>query len=216
MPSSPLRFEFHGLRCSRGGDVLFDGVGESLESGQLLAVYGANGSGKSSLLRILAGLLKADKGQVVWEGKAIADSGDFSHHRLYMGHGGLIKPELTVMEHCLRWAKLQGEPMLVDAALRYFDLGWARNIPCQRLSAGWQRRVELARLLYQPATLWLLDEPLVHLDGEGEALLASLCNSRLEQGGIVVMASHARISGVPNLKELSIEPYRATKTEEAC
>lgn len=200
----PVQFRFDDLRCVRNDALLFDSLSATLAGGELLALYGRNGAGKSSLLRMLAGLLFPQAGVITWNGEPIHASETFPIQRFFLGHGSLLKPELTVMEHCARWAKLQGEPMLIDAALHYFDLGWARDVPCKRLSAGWQRRVELARLLYQPAMLWLLDEPLVHLDKEGEALLASLCGSRLQQGGIIVMSSHSPVGGVPNIKEITL------------
>lgn len=176
--SEKALFSCDSLAFSRQGARLFGGVGVSLLEGGVLLVVGRNGSGKTTLLRCLAGLLPA-------EGRITRP-----RHFLYLGHADALKPHATVHANLRFWAALGGEPMLLAAAIEYFGLEPFLEMPCHQLSAGWKKRVALARLLTHPAALWLLDEPYAHLDAEGVALLGGLIEGRVRKGGAVVMAVH--------------------------
>lgn len=166
------------LRFERQRQPLFTGLGVTLMEGGVLLVVGRNGSGKSTLLKCLAGLIPV-KGKVIRP-----------QNLLYLGHADGIKLNASVEANVRFWAELSGEPMLTPAAMEYFGLNYYLDMPCHMLSAGWRKRVALARLLTNPAALWLLDEPYSHLDEEGVRLLGGLIESRVRKGGAVIMAVH--------------------------
>lgn len=178
------------LTCQRGDRILFKNLGFSLTPGALLLLKGPNGVGKTSLLKMIAGLLPAEEGQVLWDSQPARTSEAFKRELMYIGHKSAVKLDSTVHENIAFWAKLHGTEMLIPAALKYFDLTRMQDAPASQLSAGWQRRVALARLIVAPAKLWLLDEPTNFLDDEAVVLMASLIEARVNQGGMVIAASH--------------------------
>ncbi len=181
-PSQSL-FSCERLACSRQGRVLFAGVGVTLLEGGVLLVVGRNGCGKTTFLRCVAGLMPA-QGSI-----------EKPDRLLYLGHADAVKPEATVLQNLLFWAELDGEAMLLPAAIQYFGLEPFLDMPCRLLSAGWKKRVALARLLTHPAALWIMDEPYAHLDEEGVALLGGLIQGRVRKGGAVIMAVHHLVPG---------------------
>ena len=184
------------LACVRGERPVFSGLGFCLQEGALLLLKGANGSGKTSLIKILTGLLPAAGGQVTWYDKPIAGNHEFARDLMYIGHKSAVKQDATVRENLAFWAKLYDTELLVPAALSFYDLQKFEDVPAGQLSAGWQRRVALARLIVAPCKLWLLDEPTNFLDEDAVILTASLIESRVRQGGIVVAASHIMNSAI--------------------
>jgi heme exporter protein A len=182
------------LLIAREGAALSRPISLAIEAGNVLVVHGANGSGKSTLLKILAGLLPLSSGSM---------ARDADGTPLYLGHKRGLTPSVSVMDNVSFWAKAAGFPELTMAALRYFDLEDAANTRVSDLSTGWQQRVALTRLITMPAMLWLLDEPTANLDMAGMALLQSLIQSRTEQGGIVIIASHLPMQG-PNVSTLNL------------
>ena len=184
------------LSCLRGDRIIFNQLGFCLQEGALLLLKGANGTGKTSLIKILAGLLPVLEGQILWNDTPISDSPDFKRDLMYIGHKSAVKLEATVEENLSFWAKLYGTEMLMPAALKFYDLTKFKDTPTAQLSAGWQRRVALARLIVAPCKLWLLDEPTNFLDEEAVILTANLIETRVKQGGIVIAASHIMSSGV--------------------
>ena len=181
------------LAVARDGATLIPPFTYTLNAGDLLVVEGANGSGKSSLLKVLAGLLPAQSGAILLNDQPL--HAHTSSHILYMGHGRGLELALSVLDNVAFWAHAYGQAELIEAALHYFDLEDIADLPLYTLSAGWQQRVALTRLITQPGLLWLLDEPMTHLDTEGISLLQSLLQSRLEQGGIAVIVSHLPLTG---------------------
>jgi heme exporter protein A len=184
------------IGCTRGESVIFRDVGFCLQEGALLLLKGPNGSGKTTLLRILAGLMQPEAGRVLWDGKPIENNYDFRRDMMSIGHKSAVKLDCTVYENLAFWARMHDTELLIPAAMKFFDLNALRDVPAGQLSAGWQRRVALARLIVSPSKLWLLDEPTNFLDDDAVILAASLIESRVSQGGIVVVASHIMNSSI--------------------
>jgi heme exporter protein A len=198
--SSNPELAVEGLACQRGERLLFEGLDFALAPGQLLLLTGANGSGKSSLLRLLAGLALPAAGVISWHGRAIGEDAPAHRQRLrFLTHLDGVKPAFTVSENLAFWAALLGaRAAAIDAALAAFGLEAIADLPARFLSAGQRRRLALSRLALMPAPLWLLDEPSTSLDSEGaERLLAAIAAHRA-QGGIAVVATHDRLALQPS------------------
>jgi len=186
-----------GLECVRGGRPLFSGLSFDLARGALLQVRGANGSGKTSLLRILCGLLPPDAGAISWQGRPIRDLGEeYRGHLLYVGHLNALKDELDPAENLRYAARIAGLPATAEetaVALRAFGLDDAR-LPCKLLSQGQKRRAALARLkLGRARPLWVLDEPFSALDAQGVTVTRALIEAHLAAGGVVVFTTHQEV-----------------------
>lgn len=184
------------VACRRGGRVVFVGVSFALSPGEALVLTGVNGSGKSSLLRIAAGLLVPTAGRLAWGTASIQDDPAAHHARLhYVGHQDALKPAMSPREMLTFWAALHGAPRrraapAIDRALGMFALDRVADWPCRWLSAGQRRRVALARLLAAPAPLWLLDEPTSALDTDGRARLEEAIAAHRAAGGMTMLATH--------------------------
>jgi heme exporter protein A len=182
------------LECSRGDRLLFSELNFDLTTGQLLQIEGANGSGKTSLLRILCGLSRPSAGAVHWRGRDVLDQRALYFSEMaYLGHALGIKPELSAVENLRVSLALAGVPFRSDdlfRALEMTGLGGCEDMPARSLSAGQKQRIALARILACPALLWILDEPFTALDVTGIALLRGLLEKHLEQGGMAVLTSH--------------------------
>jgi len=182
------------LECERGGWVLFRGLSFALRAGESLRVAGANGSGKTSLLRILCGLLAPIAGEVRWRGTAIGRlREEYSGELVYLGHAPAVKDDLTAAENLAISCALAGMPAAaraIEEALARFGLA-GKTQPARRLSQGQRRRAALARLALSAARpLWLLDEPFSALDAQGVGLLRGLIEAHLARGGAVVFTTH--------------------------
>lgn len=187
----------HDITCRRSDRTIFEGIGFCLKPGGFLLLKGPNGSGKTSLIKILTGLHAPAGGYVTWNDEPVAKSRSFHRELTYIGHRNGVKLECTVTENILFWARLYDtEPMAV-AAMHYFGLRDKESVPCGELSSGWQRRVALARLLLSRSALWLLDEPTNFLDQEGIELLGGLIETRVRHDGMVIVASHTMRSAFP-------------------
>ncbi|ABD85780.1 heme exporter protein CcmA [Rhodopseudomonas palustris BisB18] len=184
-----MRLTGRGLRCVRGGRQVFAGLDVDAAAGEAVAVVGANGAGKTSLLRLIAGLLALAGGAIALEG---GDSElTLAEQAHYLGHRDALKPSLSVAENLIFWQQfLGGEPADAQASLAAVGLGHIAHLPAAYLSAGQRRRLSLARLTAVRRPLWLLDEPTSALDAEGQAMFARLMTAHLESGGLLVAATH--------------------------
>lgn len=183
----------NSLTCERDDRVLFQNLSFELDEGQVLQVKGNNGTGKTTLLRILCGLNDSYEGKINWFGNSIVDSREqFNSSVLYIGHRVGVNKALTPLEN-LRWScRIQQDvsDQAIFQALKEVGLRGFEESQCFTLSAGQQQRVSLARLLICQSQLWILDEPFTTLDVEGVALLEKLIVQHAEQGGSVLVTTH--------------------------
>ncbi len=186
--------EADNLECVRGDRTLFRGLSFRLDRGQYLLVQGSNGSGKTSLLRMLCGLVAPAHGTVRWRGQPIAELGDSYRRELtYCGHLSAIKEELSAAENVEVAAAVSGRPVSTTAAramLAKAGLRRREDLPVRVLSQGQKRRVALARVLLAQSPLWLLDEPVTALDVDAVKWLAGEIDRHVEHGGLAVLTSH--------------------------
>lgn len=199
-----MRLSGKDLACVRGGREVFTGLGFSVDSGQALAVTGRNGAGKSSLLRLIAGLIPHQAGELALEG------GDgeltLAEQCHYLGHRDALKPALTVTENLAFWRDfLGGGADDLGAALSAVGLDRISHLPAGYLSAGQRRRLSIARLLTVRRPVWLLDEPASALDTAAQAVLAALMTRHLDDGGVIMAATHGPL-GLTSTQTLHIGP----------
>ena len=212
--SADVVYEGRGLVCIRGERIVFSGLSFGLTKGEALVLLGRNGSGKSSLLRLMAGLLPPAAGDFTLHGLSqSADREIFGHHIRYLGHHDAIKPVLSVAENLAFWARVYGEAgadieARVARAMEAFDLMRLKDVPGIMLSAGQKRRTNLARLLVAPSDLWLLDEPTTALDKGSVKVFEQVVRDFRAEGGIVVLSTHLDLD-LDDPQELYMENFAA-------
>ena len=198
MIPSLTELHINNLSLSRGGRRIFDSLTCQVKAGEILHLRGKNGSGKTSLLRSIAGLLPSDSGEIEWRGTDTAVE-EFDRRKilLWVGVNPGLKPHDRVIEHCYFVARVAAEGVgkaillqRVESALEIMGLSEFAQQPIQKLSTGQRQKLALTSLLLRPARLWLLDEPNLGLDAAGEAILISLLGDFCRDGGMVIMASH--------------------------
>lgn len=183
------------LSVLRGERCIFTSLNFTLNRGELMLVQGANGSGKTSLLRSIAGLIDLEHGYISWQGiPAKKNRQLFSAEVVWMGHRVGFKDDLTLIENLRFENGLRSTTLAeIDSILRRLEISQLRNLPLRSLSAGQQRRVALARMLISNAQLWLMDEPFTNLDADGEALAIKLISDHMSKKGVCVLATHRNI-----------------------
>ncbi len=198
------------LSCIRQDRVLFEQLDMQLHAGEVLQIAGKNGAGKSSLLRILAGLAEPEDGEICYQQRPLAQSADdYADNLCFIGHLAGVQPQLTALENLQFWRACFGLRPADDwALLATLGLAGLEDISCQQLSAGQQRRVSLARLWLTSAQVWILDEPFTALDQSAIAALNRRIASHCDAGGAVLLTSHQPVQ-VPghSVRELTLE-YR--------
>lgn len=196
MKSTPT-LSFSKLGCTRGGRRLFENVDCELTAGQWLYVAGANGVGKTSLLRMVCGLATIESGDILWNNTPIhSQSEAYRQDLCYLGHLNALQESMTVDENLAFRAALGGiapDPTKTNEVLGRFGLRGRGKHLVRHLSQGQKRRVALSRLALSPARLWVLDEPYVAMDEAGVQLLADLIAQHLSEGGLAVLTSHQRV-----------------------
>jgi len=195
-PDTNLMLEADALTCIRDDRTLFSNLAFRLKPGEALVLEGRNGSGKTSLLRILCGIRLPDAGAVTWGGTDIGKLGpDYHVHTAYVGHRDGIKLDLTPLEN-LAMARALGKPndTTLEEALDKVDLYGFEDVLTRNLSAGQQRRLALARLLITETVLWILDEPFTSLDVHGIQVIEELLDRHTSGGGMLAVTSHHAVN----------------------
>lgn len=202
--------EVSQLTAIRDERVLFESLSFTIDSGELVQIEGRNGTGKTTLLRIITGLGDRDEGEIAWNGETIESNRDAFHQDLlFLGHQTGVKRELTAYEN-LRFylsihAKSRVDKQTIYQALTKVGLAGREDVPVAQLSAGQQRRVALARLWLSDHKLWILDEPLTAIDKQGVKVLESLFLQHAEQGGIVMLTTHQDMfADNPKLRKIKL------------
>jgi len=211
MPTAERELRASDLECIRGERRLFHGLSFTVGPGDMLWVLGANGSGKTSLLRLLCGLMRPESGSVTWSGHDVRKAREqFNADLLYAGHAPAIKDDLTALEN-LRFGLAQSGIAASDAdtqaALAEFGLQGRGGVMARALSQGQRRRVALARLALAAAKpLWILDEPLTALDREATQLVQRHLQAQLGRGASVVFTSHQEVDfGAAHVTRLRLD-----------
>ena len=186
------------LSCARGERRLFSGLSFSLAAGSFLQAFGPNGSGKTSLLRIVCGLMAPAAGEVRWDGTNIRRLGEeYRAQVAYVAHQNGVKDELDPVENLRISSGVAGNALSkreAQAVLERVGLGKQKHLPARLLSAGQRRRLALSRLLASRARLWILDEPLASLDDDGAMLARNLISEHLSNDGMAIIATHQEMS----------------------
>lgn len=202
--------ELSDLACVRGGRQLFAGLSALVARGELLRVHGANGAGKTSLLRMLCGLLAPAQGDIRWRGQRIATlREEYGRQLVYLGHAAALKDDLSAIENLVAAGVLAGVALRdgdAAAALAESGMRGRETWPARTLSQGQRRRVALARLVLSSAVpLWVLDEPFTALDADACQWLLTLLTAHLGRNGIVVLTSHQPVQMPESIHQVSIQ-----------
>lgn len=179
------------LSLNFGINEIFNNLSLSLYNGSALIVSGRNGSGKTSLLKIIAGIIKPKQGNILWDNQDINSFRyDFNGDLRFISDKIFLKPQLTVIENIKFFSKIHDTELSLAAAINFFKLDNFLDEKISKLSTGMQKKVQLSLLLSCPATIWLLDEPTVHLDESSKSQLIGLINNHIENNGIAIIVSH--------------------------
>lgn len=201
----------HNLTFKRNHQVLFSKLTQTITPGEIIQIRGHNGSGKSTLLRILAGFLEPHKGIVTWNDLCILKNREnYIENMTYIGHLNGIKPNLTVYENLLLKQTLLSTAKDLTLIIKKIGLDAVSHRRAQLLSAGQLRRLCLGRLMLASSKIWLLDEPNIALDDDGQALLNALLNDHIKNAGIAVIATHQSLSFEHYMKTIFLGHHHAT------
>lgn len=197
------------LELIRGGKTLFKDLSFKVGKGRVLVIRGRNGSGKTSLLKTLLGLLNPADGQIIWNKKAInSDPFTFRRQLVFLGHNNAIKANQTVGQNIQFFSKIYPSPKPVGSVAKQIDLDKLTDIECYRLSAGWQRRVALSRFLVSSGKFWIMDEPFANLDAETKKLFKDILYKHLKNGGSAIITSHEE--KFINAKEINLDKFKSS------
>jgi heme exporter protein A len=201
--------ELRQVECVRGRRSLFKSLDLAVGPGRLLRLQGANGAGKTSLLRMICGLLAPAHGEVLWRGQRVASlREEFGRQLVYLGHAAALKDDLTTLENLLTSSLLAGlavTPAQAQAALAAAGLRGRERAPARVLSQGQRKRVALARLVLSGACpLWVLDEPFNALDSAATGWLVGLITEHVARSGIVVLTSHQGVDFSASVPQVAL------------
>lgn len=201
-------FQAIELECVKGYDCLFKNISFTLQAGEILQIQGTNGSGKTSLLRILTGLSQAETGEILWNGKHIDNDRErYLENLIYIGHTNALKAELSALENLQLSRQYPGQSndKATQLALEEVGLAGYEHILAHQLSAGQKRRVTLARLGLSTAPLWILDEPITAIDVDGVSAFEKTIETHALNGGMVILTTHQALNfGKATTRSLSL------------
>jgi heme exporter protein A len=208
-----MRLSASNLACHRGGREVFAGVSFAVASGEVLAVTGRNGAGKSSLLRTIVGLVRVAGGSLALEGGE--EELTLAEQAHYLGHQDALKASLSVAENLKFWCGFLGRTAADDAAaLAAVGLDSLADLPAAYLSAGQRRRLSIARLVAVKRPIWLLDEPMSTLDAAAQDRLGALMRTHLAEGGLILAATHGPL-GLEAARELRLDAFGGASTQSS-
>ena len=196
-----------GLTLFRGERLLFKGLSFALNPGGMLLLEGQNGSGKTSLMRAIAGLIEFEDGDVLWDDKPVRSNRPaFYGSLVWMQHRVGFKADLTLVENLRFEAHLRAQSDEdFDEVLDRLEIARLKRLPLRSLSAGQQRRVALARMLLSRVPLWLMDEPFTNLDRQGRKLVMDVTTEHLDRGGMCIMAAHQDVEIGGNVTKIVLQ-----------
>ena len=192
----------------RGDRHVLRGVSVEVQPGELLHVSGPNGTGKTTLLRVVSGLLRPEKGSVSWQGRSIAaTAAEYQSALAYASHEPALKSDLTALENLRFTVGLKRRVTAAElrSSLERTGVGTCADLPARVLSAGQRRRVAMARVLAFRADLWLLDEPFTNLDASGSSLLSALLAEHVGQGGVALVVAHHDLNVAVQTRQLELQ-----------
>jgi heme exporter protein A len=192
----------------RGDRHVLRGVSLDLHPGELMHVSGPNGTGKTTLLRVVSGLLRPEKGSVAWQGRSIAaPAAEYQAALAYASHEPALKSDLTALENLRFTVGLKRRVTAAElrSSLERTGVAACADLPARVLSAGQRRRVAMARVLAFQADLWLLDEPYTNLDGSGSSLLSALLAEHVGQGGVALVVAHHDLNLAVQTRQLELQ-----------
>ncbi len=203
--------EVDNLECMRGYRVLFQSLSFAIQSSTALHIRGTNGSGKTSLLRILSGLRQPEQGSVYWNGLPISSNRtQYLENISYQGHETGLKSDLNAIENLEFSIRMQNHnsSFTIQEVLEKLEIDHVSMLPCFALSAGQRQRIALARIILSGTTLWILDEPGTALDQTGLQIFESIVTEHVQNGGMMVFTSHHdfKLESV-NYEQLSLDRY---------
>lgn len=209
--------EIQSLECVRDDRLLFSDLSFSVADAEVLQIEGPNGSGKTSLLRIICGLRLPEAGKVMWQGESISSNReDFYANMVYIGHLPCIKADLTVLENVRALLDTRSFALsnsVIEAALAKVGLASYEDVPGKALSSGQRRRILLAFIELAQAKLWILDEPLTALDVQGVNLMESMILEHRQAGGSVVFTTHHGMQLDCNMRSVQLGRNKARQQE---
>jgi heme exporter protein A len=198
---------FHNITHKVEERTLFSEVGFSLQEGSLLVIKGPNGCGKTTLLKILSGIIKPSYGFIFFQENEINENYEnYLDNIEFLGHRNAIDGEFTVRENLEFWASISHKPQALEVVIKYLSLEKYLDTKVKKLSQGWQRRIALSRLMINRRKIWLLDEPFTNLDEEAINITLSCIATFCDQGGVVVLTSHQDIN-YPFGMELRLDDF---------
>jgi heme exporter protein A len=192
----------------RGDRHVLRGVSLDVHPGELMHVSGPNGTGKTTLLRVVSGLLRPEKGSVAWQGRSIAvTAAEYQSALAYASHEPALKSDLTALENLRFTVGLKRRVTAAElrSSLERTGVANCADLPARVLSAGQRRRVAMARVLAFRADLWLLDEPYTNLDGSGSSLLSALLAEHVGQGGVALVVAHHDLNVAVQTRQLELQ-----------
>jgi heme exporter protein A len=192
----------------RGDRHVLQGLSLDVHRGELLHVSGPNGTGKTTLLRVVSGLLRPEKGSVAWQGRSIAaTAAEYQSELAYASHEPALKSDLTALENLRFTVGLKRRATVAElrSSLERTGVAHCADLPARVLSAGQRRRVAMARVLAFRADLWLLDEPYTNLDGSGSSLLSALLAEHVGQGGVALVVAHHDLNVAVRTRQLELQ-----------